>query len=201
VPFSEAYTNAEVATFQLMADGSFTFNESSPNDLFQTQAAAGTATNVNNNGSYTVTTNISLPVSGDIPIAQETTSPAPGPTNNYSVPEWYPGGAALTPPLYSVQYSEGLTTIPSQCNVPASIATQAFVVIETNSQLDVAAFRNRLQTWEDFYVPGGVGFVCEQYTDATTNYRFSNGIISSLAVNSSTIGVPNAGSLSIRRTP
>jgi hypothetical protein len=116
------------------------------------------------------------------------------------VPVWYPNGA-LSPPLYTETFSEGSTTIPSSCNVPASIATQAYVIIEVNSQIDVAAFRNRQRLTSDYYVPNGVGFVCEVYSDTTTNYRFGNGTISSTVNNAYVIGVQSTGSLSIRRTP
>lgn len=201
VPFSLNYTNAEVATFQLMADGSTSFNESAPADLFQTQTAAGVATNVNDNGTFTVQTSIALPSGGTIPIAQQTTAPVAGAVNNLNVANWYPNGGVVTPPLYTFQFSEGLTSIPGPCNVPPAIATQAYVVIQINNQLDIAAFRTRFQTWADYYVPNGVGFVCENYAETTTNYRFGNGVISSVAVINYTIGVPNAGSLGLRRTP
>ena len=104
-------------------------------------------------------------------------------------------------PLYSFVFSEGLTTIPGGCNVPASIATQAFVLIEVSQQLDVAAFRNHFQTWADYYVPGGVGFVCEMYTESTANYHYFTGTIANLTTIVYTIGVPNASALNVHRKP
>jgi hypothetical protein len=201
VPFSVTYTNAEVATFQLMADGSTSFNETSPTNLVQSQTAAGVGTNVLNTGAYTVQTSIGLPSGGTIPIAQQTTAPVAGAVSNFTPVDWYPNGGVLTPPLYTSQFSESLTPIPATCNVPAAIATQAYVLIQTNNQLDVPAFRSRLQVWADYYVPNGIGFVCENYTETDTFYRYGNGVISSLVVISDVIGVPNAGSLSVRRTP
>ena len=201
VPFSVTYTNAEVATFQLMADGSTSFNETSPTNVVQSQTAAGVGTNVLNNGAYTVQTSVGLPSGGTIPIAQQTTAPVAGAVNNINAADWYPNGGVLTPPLYTSQFSESLTPIPATCNVPAAIATQAYVLNQTNNQLDVPAFRSRLQVWADYYVPNGIGFVCENYTETDTFYRYGNGVISSLVVISDVIGVPNAGSLSVRRTP
>lgn len=201
VPFSVNYTNAEVATFQLMADGSTTFVETAPSNIQQTQSAAGVGTNAVDNGAYIVNTEIGLPSAGTIPIAQQTTSPVTSAVNNINATDWYPNGGTLTPPLYTYAFSEGLTSIPGLCNVPASIATQAYVLIQINNQIDVPAFRSRQQVWADYYVPNGIGFVCENYTETTSNYRYSNGVISSLELVSYIIGVPNTGSLSVRRTP
>ncbi len=202
VPFTEAYTNAEVATFTYLASGAWTFNETTPAVINESQSATGTATNFNAG----VTTTISLPVAATppgsgyvIPVAQETTSPAPGPTSTYFPVDWYPGNAAPVQPLYFFAFSETNVTIPASCNVPASIATQAYAVNQQNSQLDVAAFRNRQQVFTDYYVPGGVGYVCETYTETTSNYRFPTGIISNQTSITYVFGVASASALSVRR--
>jgi hypothetical protein len=204
VPFTDVFTGAQTSTFAFMADGSWTFNETAPGSVAQTQSAAGAATNVNGN----LTTTVGLPVAATppgtgalIPVTQQTTSPTPGPVASYYPVDWYPGGDTPVQPLYSFVFSEGLTTIPGGCNVPASIATQAFVLIEVSQQLDVAAFRNHFQTWADYYVPGGVGFVCEMYTESTANYHYFTGTIANLTTIVYTIGVPNASALNVHRKP
>lgn len=191
VPFSQTWTGAQVSTFQLLADNSWTFNETVPSTIAQMQTAAGTAQNTNNG----LTTTISLPTGGTIPVAQETTSPLTPPVTNYTPTNWYPGGAAPVQPLYSQIFADVMTTIPAPCNVPASIATQAFAITQVYSQLDTAIFRNRQQIITDFFVPNGIGYVCEVYVETTSSYRYTTGIISSSAVVTYTLGVPNAGSL------
>ena len=202
IPLSEVYTNAEVATFSFLADGSLTFNESTPSVVNQTQSATGTATSF----VAGVTTTVSLPVAATppgsgyvIPVAQETTSPAPGPTSTYFPVDWYPGAGAPVPPLYSVTFTESNVAIPAACNVPASIATQAYALSRQNSQLNVASFRNHQQLTTDYYVPGGVGFVCEVYTETTTNYRFPTGIIANQTSITYMVGVSSASALSVHR--
>jgi hypothetical protein len=203
VPFTEVDTNAQISTFQKFADGSWTFNESVPTAIAQAQSAAGIATTTNTG----FTTSIALPVaatppgSGNvIPVAQQTTSPAPGPISTFFPVDWYPGGAAPAQPLYPITFTEAMTAIPSSCNVPAAIATQAFVVVQVTSQLDVAAFRNRQQIYSDYFVPNGVGFVCENFVETVSNYRFQTGIISMSSTVTYTVGVTNVTNLGLRRS-
>jgi hypothetical protein len=195
VPVTEVWTGAQVSTYNLAADNSWTFNESTPNTIAQTQSATGTAQNTTNG----FTTTISLPVGATIPVAQETTSPLTPPVTNWGATNWYPGGGQPVQPLYSQAFSEGLTSIPSTCNVPASVATQAYVLIQATNQLDVAIFRNRQQIQADYFVPGGVGYVCEVYLESDSSYRYQTGVILNTASVTYTIGVQSVGALSARR--
>jgi hypothetical protein len=195
VPYTVAYAGAQVSTFQELADGSTSFTETSPGTLSQTQTAAGAATNVNNG----FTTTIGLPSGGTIPVAEQTTSPCCGATSNFTPTDWYPGGGAPAQPLYSSIFSETSVPIPAQCNVPSSVATTAYAVVQINSQLDIAAFRNRQIIDDDYFVPGGVGFVCEVVVATTSDYRFGTGIILSQTTVDTVVGVPNTTALGLLR--
>ncbi len=204
VPFTQVYSNAEVATFQLNADGSTSFNETTPSAIALTQTAAGAGTNLNNG----VTTTIGLPVAATppatgnrIPVAQETTSPAPGPTSTFAAADWYPGAAAPAQPLYAYTYTEALVAIPGACNVPSSIATQAWAIVNAQTAIRVPNFQYRVRTQSDYYVPGGIGWVCRTYTETQTNYRFTAGVISSQTQITYAYGVASAGALGLVRRP
>lgn len=191
VPYSQVYGNAEVATFQILADNSWSFTETVPNTIAQMQSPTGTAQNTNNG----LTTTISLAAGGTIPVSQETTSPLTPPATNYTPVNWYPGGGAPVQPLYSQLFAETMTAIPAPCNVPAAIATQAFAVVQTTAQLDTAIFRNRQQVNANFFVPGGVGYVCQVYAETFSGYRYTTGIIGSSTTITYTFGVQSVGAL------
>jgi len=197
VPVTVSDANAQVSTFQENADGSTSFTETVPSTITQMQTSAGAGTNVNNGFTFT----IGLPSGGTIPVAEQTTSPCCGAISNFNAADWYPGGGAPVQPLYSDVFFETSVPIPSMCNVPASISTTAFAVVHVNAQLDIPAFRNRQQTWGDYFVPAGIGFVCETYTGVTSNYRYGTGIISSQTTTNTIVGVPNTTSLGLIRKP
>jgi len=201
VPFTETYAGAEIATLQMMADNSWSFNETAPNTFVHNQTAAGTATNVDTVAGVTTATTIGLPGGGTIPVAQQETAPVLGATSFFNPPDWYPGGGAPVQPLYAYRFAGAMTAIPAPCNVPAAIATQAYAIVQINSLLDITSFRNRQAIWSDYYVPNGIGFVCETYVQTDSVYRFQTGTISSLTAINYTIGVPNVSSLSIGRSP
>ena len=196
VPFTIAWTGAEVANYQRNSDGSFAFNETVPNTLGQTQTATGSATNVNNG----FTTTIALPSGGTIPVAEQTTSPVPGIVSNFTPANWYPNGPTLTPPLFTELFSLTLSAIPAPCNVPPAIATQAFASVQVNSSIDVSTFHSQVQVWTDYYVPNGIGYVCETYVSTSSSYRFTTGIIANQTTTTYTLGVPVATALSVRRS-
>ena len=75
------------------------------------------------------------------------------------------------------------------------------MVVQTNTQLDTAIFRNRQEVWSDYFVPDGIGFVCEVYVLTSSSYRFTTGIIASQTTFNYTVGVQNATSLSLIRRP
>jgi hypothetical protein len=202
VPFTQVYSQAETATFQLNADDSTAFSESSPATVALTQTAAGTGTSVQGG----VTTTIGAPVAATppgtgsvIPVAQQ--SPAPAPAVTYSAADWYPGGASPAQPLYAWNYTEALVAIPGSCNVPAAIATQAWAIVNQQAAVRIPNFQYRVRTQTDYYVPGGVGWVCETYAETDSNYRFATGIISSQTQVAYTYGVTSQSSLSLRRQP
>lgn len=200
--FNEVFGNAEVATFRFNADGSTSFNETSPSTLTLTQTAAGGGTNVNG----TVTTTISPPVaatppsSGNvIPVTQQTTSPTPGPVSTLSAADWYPGGGAPPAPLWTWAFMESSVAIPGTCNVPAAVATTAFAIVEQQDAVRVPNFQHRVRTKTDYFVPGGIGLVCETFAETDSNYRFDSGVISSQTSISYAYGVVNASALDLRR--
>ncbi len=200
VPFTEVFSQAETATFQINADGSTAFSESSPASISLTQTADGSGTNVQGG----VTTTIGLPVAatppgtGDvIPVVQQSPSPAPAAT--YSAADWYPGGGSPMQPLYSWTYTEALVAIPGSCNVPSTIATQAWEIVNQQAAVRVPNFQYRVRTQTDYYVPGGIGWVCQAYTETDSNYRFATGIISSQTQIAYVFGVTSTGSLSLLR--
>ena len=211
VPFTQTWTGAMVANQTNNADGSWNFSETVPNTITQSQDASGNAVNAQGTGpginanNINVTTTISVPIpkpSGTgfvIPVARQTTAPTPGPTANLQAADWYPGGGAPTPPLFTYNWSEALVAIPGGCNVPGTIATQAYAVTQVQNWLRTAIFQYRQRTQVDYYAPGGVGFVCETFTETTENHNFGSGIISSLTTISYTVGVTSANSLSVGR--
>lgn len=200
VPFTEVFSQAETATFQLNADDSTSFSESAPGTIALTQTASGTGTNVQNG----VTTTIGLPVAatppgtGDvIPVVQQ--SPSPAPASTFSAADWYPGAASPVQPLYAWNYTEALVAIPGSCNVPSTIATQAWEIVNQQAAVRIPNFQYRVRTQTDYYVPGGVGWICQTYTETESNYRFGTGIISSQTQVTYTFGVTSQGNLSLFR--
>jgi hypothetical protein len=197
-PFSEVWTGAQVATGAWNADGTTTYSQTVPS--ISTQALHDDGSAVNYNGTTGVTTSIGAPSGGNIPIAQETTSPAPGPTNNYTVPNWYTTYvAAYTLPLLSESSNEAYGAIDPSCNVPGNVATSAWAIVRTQRWLRPPVFQFREITQTDYFATGGIGFVCETYLETDWNYRFGTGVLSSRKIITYVYGVQNAGALGIRR--
>ncbi len=205
VPFTEGYTGAEVASLQQNADGSRGFTQTLPNQYTGSSTAGGTGTNFNAAGNG-VTTNVGVPVAGApgtapyIPVTQQVTSPAPGPVSNYTPAVWYPGGTPQNP-LYTDTYSEAFVAIPGACNVPSSIATQAWARVEQISDLEPQFFELTQETNAVYFVPGGVGDVCEIYAWSQSDYRFTTGVISKNVTRTYTIGVQSTSGSSVGRRP
>lgn len=193
VPHTDVYTGAEAATFTLLATGAWTFNETSPNTIAQNQAVAGTATNVVNGTSET----IALPSGGMIPVTKQVGLAAP---TNLTPTDWYPGGGVLSPPLYTSNFSLTQGAVSGSCGVPAAVGGQAYIVTQVNTQLDVAAFQNGQQTWTDYYIPNGVGFVCEIYTETRSAYSYTTGIITNQTNITDIIGVQSVSALAAHRS-
>lgn len=193
VPRTDVYTGAEVTTYTFNADGSWTFDETSPNTIAQSATSAGTGTSVVNGNSETV----SLPSAGTIPVTQQIGMGAP---TDLTPADWYPNGGVLTPPLFTITFAMAQTAIPGACNVPASIATQAYVLVQTNEQTNTVAFQQSQRIWSDYYVPGGIGFVCEIFAETDSTYRYGTGIISNNDTQTYTIGVQSAGALAAHRS-
>jgi len=203
VPFSEVFSGAQVATQQWNADGSITFSQTVPSVLQQSQTAGGPASQFN--GTSGVTTSIGVPIpSGTgmvIPVAQQTTSPAPGPTSTFSAADWYPNNGQIVTPVFAQPYTMSFVAIPGSCGVPSTIATQAWAVAYAQTWLRIPIFQYRTRTVTDYYVPGGIGFVCQTYAETATSYRFGTGVILSQTAINYAYGVQNANQLSIRRQP
>jgi hypothetical protein len=204
VPFTQAYSGAETATFQYTSGGATSFTETAPGNIAWTGDAVGNGTNVNGG----VTTTIGLPVAapspagGDvIPVAEQTTSPSPGPVTNYNAADWYPGGGAPAQPLWQWNVGESYVALPAQCNVPSTIATQAWQDSHQQSQVRVGDFSLRSWTQNDYYVDGGVGWVCETYSETDTSFRFKTGVISSQTQIAYAYGVTSTSDLARIRRP
>jgi len=200
-PLTEAYSGAETATFAYHADGSASFVETAPGTIALNQTAAGAATNVDGN----VTTTIGLPIpapsgSGDvIPVVQQTTAPTPGPTSSSDAADWYPGGGAPVQPLFAWNDTESWVAIPPACNVPSTVATQAWAIAYDETQVRPMNFELRTRTQTDYFVPAGVGWVCSTYTETDNDYRFKTGIISSSTTIAWTYGVTSTTDLGLKR--
>jgi hypothetical protein len=202
IPFTQTFANAETATFQYGADGSTSFSETAPSTISWSASPTGTATNANGGVSTTVGTPVptASPASTYvIPVAQQTTSPSPGPVTNSNAADWYPGGAQPVQPLWQWNDSESYVAIPAACNVPSTVATEAWEIAYQQSQIRVGSFQDRQWTQSDYFVPGGIGWVCEIYSETDTNYRFKTGTRSSQTVLSYVYGVTSASDLSIVR--
>ena len=132
-----------------------------------------------------------------IPVVQQ--SPSPAPASTFSAADWYPGAASPVQPLYAWNYTEALVAIPGSCNVPSTIATQAWEIVNQQAAVRIPNFQYRVRTQTDYYVPGGVGWICQTYTETESNYRFGTGIISSQTQVTYTFGVTSQGNLSLFR--
>ena len=199
LPFTEAYTGAEVATLQQNADGSRAFTQTAPTQYTLSSTANGTGTNFNLAGTG-LTITIGLPASPGsvIPVTEQVTSPTPGPVSNYTAANWYANGMPQNP-LYTDTYSESFVTIPAACNVPSSIATQAWARVETITNLEPQYFQFTQSTYTVYFAPGGIGDVCEVSTWTQSAYRFTTGIISKILTRSYTTGLQSASGLSVGR--
>jgi len=201
VPFADVYTNAEVATFQLNADGSSSFTETVPFPITQTQSANGAATNnfsnvFPNNGVGTATISAPVPAPNGtgfvIPVVLQQMSPTPAPATSAQVPDWYPGGGAPPQPPWQYAYSESPASVPSICNLASSIPTQGFVIVRQFNELRIPNFQTQQRTYSDYYV-SGLGYVCETLSQTNTSYRFGTGIVASQTVITWVLGLNTQG--------
>jgi len=202
--FTQVYTGAQVGTAQWNTDGSFSYTQTAPTIEQELQNADGSAT-VFNNGGNGVTTTLGTPRPAPtgtnlvIPGAAATTSPAPAPTSTFFAADWYPNGGAVAQPALNNGYTLALVTIPAGCNVPATIATQAYANAHTQNWLRTVSFQLRTHVQTDYYVPGGIGWVCETIADTITSYRYGTGVISAQTVTNEVFGLQSAAALSVRR--
>lgn len=203
VPFSQTWTGAETATELWNADGSESFSETSPSVFVESQAVNGPGTSFS--GQTGVTTTVSPPspaaAPSVIPVAEETTSPSPGPTTLFTPPDWYPNGGQLPNPVFTESYALSYGAIPGSCNVPSTIATNAWALTYTQTWLRTYLFQYRVRTETSYLVPGGIGQVCATYTQTSSSYRFNSGVISSQTVITYVYGVTSSSNLSVKRQP
>jgi len=194
VPYTVVYSNAEVATFQLNADSSFSFMETQPSTVTQTQTMVGAGVNFNGIVTTTVGTPVPGPSASVIPVAKQTTSPTPGPISTFLATDWYPGGGAPIQPLFNVTDSESFVTLPSACNLPA---VQAWAIAVQTNNLRAVTFQSQVSTNTRYFVPGGVGYVCTTFTATDTNYNNQTGGIASQTVTNYAYGVLQNGSATL----
>lgn len=198
LPFTETWSGTSNGTFTQNADGSLMFSQSSPSTVTYTQTAAGSVTSLGYFFGPDVTVTIGAPSDGSpIPVAVETTIPAPQPTTTYSAVNWYPG-QTISQPLTETVYELTSTGPPSCASSTGSSSWD--LLTEQLSGVEPYAFADLSpRTVQDFYVPG-TGWVCETDVHTLTTYSVTTGLMSSQVLWSYSFSVTNSGgNLSIGR--
>jgi hypothetical protein len=196
VPYTETWSGSQVATAMWNLNGTTSFIQTVPSAVTQYQNADGSASKFSGG----VTTSVGLESGGTFPVAEETTSPAPGPTSTYTPSAaWLPGGAApVTLPVYKRNYTEAPASVPGGCVGSGVVTGAVWAITDQETWLRLPVFQYRTTTRTDYFVDG-VGFVCETSTEVENNYRFTTGVISSQTTITEMYGVPGTSSLGLVR--
>jgi hypothetical protein len=193
----------QTSTFTLNSDGSQTFTQSAPSTIALTVTAGGSSTSTT--GGITTTVGLpspapSAPAGFVIPVTISTPSPAPTSTT-FLADDWYFSATGSAQPqsplrLYGVAQA-GPTALPADCNVPPGMIGSASIYAVTYNTKELrpnsGQYRVRIET--DYFVHGGLGYICQTFRETISNYRLTTGVLLNTVQISWNLGVQNSAAL------